>query len=119
VEAWAERERRRRQAWLDGPSEEEKERWARRQRRRRRSHDDWDDRPVDRRRDDDDDEDDEDLRDRADRLRREAILAAEGALDYAMRWPFRAWSHLVRAGRDWEDEDFQPRRRRRISYYDD
>ena len=34
VEAWAERERRRRAAWLAGPGEEEKADWARRYRRR-------------------------------------------------------------------------------------
>ncbi|HJQ31320.1 MAG TPA: hypothetical protein VJ866_04025 [Pyrinomonadaceae bacterium] len=31
VEEWAERERRRRQAWLEGPSEEERHEWARRE----------------------------------------------------------------------------------------
>src|SRR3712207_5739425 len=34
---WAERERRRRRAWLDGPSEDERIAWARRERRRRSS----------------------------------------------------------------------------------
>jgi len=34
VDAWAERERRRREAWLAGPSEDEKRDWARRKRRR-------------------------------------------------------------------------------------
>ena len=32
IEAWAARERQRRQQWLDGPSEEEKQQWARQQR---------------------------------------------------------------------------------------
>jgi hypothetical protein len=35
VDAWAEEERRRRQAWLNGPSDFEKQRWARREGRRR------------------------------------------------------------------------------------
>lgn len=34
IEAWADRERGRRQAWLAGPTEEEKHEWARRYRRR-------------------------------------------------------------------------------------
>ncbi len=34
IAAWAQRERRRRQAWLAGPGEEEKQEWARRYRRR-------------------------------------------------------------------------------------
>ena len=144
VEAWAERERRRREEWVAGPTEEEKLEWSRSQRRRRRDDDDDYDyvlRPAGfrRRRDDDggewlwnpmmpflmppaprrrrsrDEEDDSVAR----RLSREAVQAAEGALDMAANWPYRAWSNLVRRGRDWEEDDYEPSRPRRIRYRDD
>lgn len=144
VDAWAERERRRREEWLAGPTEEEKLEWSRRQRRSRSRYDDEDDlyfRPAGfrRRRDEDgrewlwnpmmpflmlpaprrgrtrDEEDDSVAR----RLSREAVQAAEGALDLAANWPYRAWSNLVRQGRDWEEGDYEPSRPRRIRYRDD
>ena len=37
VEEWAEREKKRREAWLAGPSEAEKREWRRRQRGRQRA----------------------------------------------------------------------------------
>ena len=120
VEAWAERERRRRQAWLDGPSEDEKIAWARGERRRRRDRDEsWWERPwregLSRGRSTDlDDEDDV-----ASRLSREAWLATEGAVEALVNLPFRMWSRLVDAGRDWEEEEYYPRRRRRIRYRDE
>src|SRR3954449_6827125 len=42
VAAWAEREKKRRQAWLEGPNEEERQAWAdaERQRRKRQYRDD-------------------------------------------------------------------------------
>src|SRR5687767_6848473 len=36
IAAWAERERKRRQAWLEGPDEEEKQEWAEAERKRRK-----------------------------------------------------------------------------------
>jgi hypothetical protein len=143
VDAWASRERRRREEWLKGPTEEEKSEWARRERRHRDR--DRDDEPSYRstgfrrrrdedgreyywnpmapflvipapRRDRDRDRDDDD--DVTRRMSREAIQAAEGALDLAVNWPFRAWSNLVRRGRDWEEGDYEPSRPRRIRYRD-
>jgi hypothetical protein len=133
VEAWAERERRRREAWLAGPSEDEKYRYARGERRYRRDDGGgrWYDRYGDdrdriwdvdwwlgRRRDRDsrDDDYDETV---YDRVTRDAIYAAEGAMDMLASGPFRAFSRLVRNGRDWEEDDYRPRRPRRIRYNDD
>jgi hypothetical protein len=41
ADAWAARERRRRESWLAGPSEDEKRDWARREREQRRSRSDY------------------------------------------------------------------------------
>ena len=95
VEEWAAHQRQRRQAWLDGPTAEEKAAWARRERERRMFEregtlvrggvrDSWGflPRPV-----------------------REMQLAAEGALILLLHLsPRRAFDRLVRAGREWEEE---------------
>jgi hypothetical protein len=131
VDAWAERERRRREEWVAGPTEDEKIDWARSERRRRRRCDDdyyydrWD-RPLSRYWDRywgrDSDRYDRDC-DReesiASRMMRDTMYAAEGAADMLINGPYRAWSRMVRNGRDWEDDDFEPRRPRRIRYRDD
>ena len=119
VEAWAERERQRRQAWLNGPTDEERLEWSRRERARRLARleyeagsragtgagPEYD--PYEERR----------------RLERryllEARLAAEGLGVLLATWPFRLMAEMVSAGRDWEEQSLRPPRRRGVSLYDD
>jgi hypothetical protein len=112
VEAWAERERRRRAAWVEGPSDEEKELWAERRRHRRAGYQrsggprgDFDDGPG--------------FDPFVQRYYRDMQLAAEGMVNWMSNWPFRLFASLVRAGQDWEEASFRPRRRRRIAPFDD
>lgn len=107
VEAWAERERRRRQKWAEGPTEEEKMAWALREHRRRSARAGDSDKPAD------------SGERRMRRASREAELAAVGAWDLFMEFPWRVWDTLVDEGREREAEAFSARRRRRVRYYDD
>jgi len=82
IRAWAERERRRREAWLQGPTDEERAEFARRERERRLLEM----------------EDDQAAMARATRRRRsygrytrETQLAAEGAMSLIWRWSRRSW----------------------------
>jgi hypothetical protein len=104
LEEWADQERRRRAAWLNGPTPEERAIFARQERERRLA----------------------DLggtsRDRFRRglhYPREAQLAAEGAMSILLRWSRRTMAELVEAGREWEDELSGPRRRSRVPLDDD
>jgi hypothetical protein len=104
IDAWAAQERQRREAWLRGPTEEQKAAWARRERERRllergvvlgrggRSPSDV-----------------------AQRYVREAQLAAEGAMSVMLNLSLSdLFDQLVEAGRQWEDEfTSQPQRRPR------
>src|SRR5215510_1181602 len=86
VDEWAARERRRREAWLNGPTQEERAAWARLERTRRR-----------------DVLDQQEAAEAArlkGRYRREAQLAAEGAVSLFWQWSRRGLDYLVRAGRD-------------------
>jgi hypothetical protein len=108
IDAWVAKERERRQAWLNGPSEEEREAYALRLRQRRLA--------------DTFDEGEAMLTDtvkRGMRLGREGQLAAEGALALLYRFSRRTYAELVRAGREWEEETSLPRRRRRVSMDDE
>jgi hypothetical protein len=98
IEAWAARERERRQAWLEGPTEDERAAWARSERARRRAE--------------------LRLQARASEVARlgrhygrKGQLAAEGALSILLGWTRKTLDELVRAGREWEDEAVKPRRR--------
>jgi len=53
------------------------------------------------------------------RYSREMVLAAEGALYWAVRWPFELMAGLVQAGRKFEEEYYRPTTKRRISLHDD
>lgn len=53
------------------------------------------------------------------RYRREAQLAVEGAVWWAITWPFQLMSTLVNAGRKWEEDYFQPAPRRRVPLEDE
>ena len=108
IDAWVAKERERRQAWLNGPTAEEREAYALRLRQRRLA--------------DTFDEGEAMLTDgvkRGMRLGREGQLAAEGALALIYRYSRRTYAELVRAGREWEEETSLPRRRRRVSMDDE
>jgi len=107
IDAWVAKERERRQAWLNGPTPEEREAYALRLRQRRLA--------------DTFDEGEAMLTDsvkRGMRLGREGQLAAEGAVALMYRYSRRTFAELVRAGREWEEETSLPRRRRRVSMDD-
>jgi hypothetical protein len=104
INAWAGRERARRRAWLEGPTEEEKQRWIRSERGGI-----WGDVPSG-------PEIDSELLDVADRVLREADLATKGSLVALTRAPFAIWSYLVRSGRRFEDDFYQPPPRRLVRF---
>jgi hypothetical protein len=108
VEAWADRERQRRRAWLEGPTAEEREEYARRHRERRLT---------------DLGADIDDRLGGGTRIRmpspRDAQLIAEGAMSVMWKWSKRQLESLERAGRDWEDEVTAQRRRKRVPLDDE
>jgi hypothetical protein len=108
IDAWAARERQRREAWLNGPSEEERAAYAQqlRQRRLAEAFDEGEHRLE------------ETVRTGL-HYGREAQLAAEGAVTLFYRWSRRTMAELVRAGREWEEDTALPRMRRRVSMDDD
>ena len=108
IDAWVARERARRQAWLDGPSEEERQAYAQRLHHRRLADafDDGETRLA------------EGVRTGV-RYGREGQLAAEGAMNLFYRWSRRTMAELIRAGREWEEETSLPNRRRRVSLDDE
>ena len=126
VEAWAERVRLGRRAWMDGPTEEEKLRWQRRERRRRSARTglnaesgfDYSDQtplnPYEERLH---------LQHRyaadARRYAGDVRLATEGLGVLIATWPFRALANLVVTGREWEEEILRPAGRRCIPFGDD
>lgn len=108
IDAWAARERARREAWLSGPTEEERAAYARRARQRRLA--------------DTFDEGEERIEHgvrQGLRYGRDTQLAAEGAMLTLYRWYRRTFHELVKAGRAWEEETALPNRRRRISLDDE
>lgn len=108
IAEWAERERKRREAWLSGPTAEERAAFARRERERRLAELG--------------DERDANLAERERFVRRygrETQLAAEGALSLIWGWSRRSFEELVRAGRDWEADSAKTERRRRVPLDDE
>jgi len=108
IDAWVERERQRRQAWLAGPSDEERDAYADRLRRRNLAD----------RFGEGEERLNESLRVGV-RYSREAQLAAEGAVALLYRFTRRTFAELVEAGRQWEEETSLPPRRRRVSIDDE
>lgn len=104
IDNWVTKEHARREAWLAGPTEDEKRRWMRREagsvREERADLTTLD----------------SDIVDMADRLLREADLATKGSVAALARAPLAIWSYLVRAGRTFEDELYQPPPRRRVRF---
>jgi len=110
IDSWAERERQRRRAWLEGPSDQERDDWASSERRRRR----WRQRlPVV------DEDDVAEGRRIADRWQRDAELILTGIAGRLVESPFSLLGYLAREGREFEDEFDVPRRRRRRASADD
>jgi hypothetical protein len=108
INAWAERERARRQAWLAGPNEDERAQYAAhlRQRRLAETFDEGEAMLQERMR-------------QGLRYGRDAQLATEGAISLFFRWSQRTFAELVKAGRDWEEETNLPRIARRVRMDDD
>jgi hypothetical protein len=107
VAAWAERERKRRQAWLEGPNEEDKQAWtdAERKRRKRQYREELLDIDLF-------DIDLEDGRRFADRM-------MAGFTNRIVDTPLRKLSDLLREGRSVESREREPLRRRRRVYPDE
>ena len=108
IDAWVARERARRQAWLNGPTEDERSAYANRLRHRRLA-DAFDQGET---------RIEEGVRTGV-RYGREGQLAAEGAMSLLYRWSRRTMAELIRAGREWEEETSLPNRRRRVSMDDE
>jgi hypothetical protein len=111
VAAWAEREKKRRQAWLEGPNEEEKQIWAdaERQRRKRQYREDLLDIDLF-------DIDLDEGRRMADRM---ADRMMAGFKDRMVETPLRKLGDLLREGRNSESRSREPLRRRRRVHPDD
>jgi hypothetical protein len=108
IDAWAARERKRREAWVTGPSDEERAEYAQHLKHRRlaSTFDEGEARIADTVR-------------TGVRYGRETQLAAEGAVALLYRYSRRSFAELVRAGREWEEETSLPTRRRRVSMDDE
>ena len=108
IDAWVVRERARRKAWLEGPSEEERADYASHLRRRRlaETFDEGELLIQERMR-------------QGLRYSREAQLAAEGAMTLLYRWSRQTFAELIKAGREWEEETALPQARRRVSMDDE
>jgi hypothetical protein len=114
IEAWAEREHKRRQAWLEGPSESERQEWARLERRRRiREHHDYpeywslDAELAEGRR-------------ITDRWQRDLAFALTGVVSRLVESPYRILGSLIREGRERESEHYAPKGRKpRVRLDDD
>jgi len=106
VEEWAQREKKRREAWLAGPSEDEKREWIERQRHLKELRElygvsDHPDRALERQLER--------------RLRRDAYLARAGILDMLVHSPSRLGAKLIRSGLDAQYEYYtEPTFRRRL-----
>jgi hypothetical protein len=108
IDEWVAREKQRRQAWLDGPSADERAAYASRLRQRRlaEAFDEGEHRIE------------ESVR-LGLHYGRDAQLAAEGAMTLFYRWSRRTLAELVKAGREWEEETALPNRRRRVPLDDE
>jgi len=108
IDAWAARERKRREEWLRGPTDEERTAYAQSLRQRRLAETfDEGERKIG------------DVARMGVRMGRETQLAAEGAVRIFYRWSRRTFDELVEAGREWEEETSLPVRRRRVPLDDE
>ncbi|HEY6569713.1 MAG TPA: hypothetical protein VIZ22_05455 [Candidatus Limnocylindrales bacterium] len=107
IDAWVAKERARRKAWLEGPSDDERAAYAQRLKSRR----------LGQVFDDGEHMIDETMR-RGLRYGREGQLAVEGGLSLMYTWSRHFFAELVKAGREWEEETAMPSRRRRVPFDD-
>ncbi len=106
VQEWAEREKKRRAAWVAGPSEGEKREWSRRQQHLRELKEHYGA---------SDEHDPELERQLERRLRRDAYLARAGIVDLLVNWPHRLGAKLIRSGLDAQYDYYtEPAFRRRV-----
>jgi hypothetical protein len=106
VEDWAEREKKRREAWLAGPTEAEKRDWRQRQR---------DIGELRELRDASDESESTLERELERRLRRDAYLVRAGIVDLLLHWPPRLGAKLIRGGLDAQYNYYtEPASRRRV-----
>jgi hypothetical protein len=105
IDEWVAQEKARRKAWLEGPTEAEREAYAKRLKNRRFAEmfDEGEHRI------------DETVR-RGLHYGREGQLAAEGAVSLMYTWSRHFFQELVKAGREWEEETAMPTRRRRVPF---
>jgi len=104
AEEWAEHEKRRREAWLAGPSEAEKREWSRRQRELGELREPYGDAP-----------DSQVERELERRLRRDLHLARAGILGLFLNFPYSVGAKLIRSGLDAQYEYYtEPASRRRV-----
>jgi hypothetical protein len=105
VEEWAEREKKRREAWLAGPNEAEKREWSLRQRHLSELRELYGA-----------NEPDSDLeRELERRLRRDAHLARAGVLGLFLNLPYSLGAKLIRSGLDAQYDYYtEPAFRRRL-----
>ena len=106
VDDWVAREKKRREEWLAGPTEDEKLEWRRRQRQLKELRELYDEL----------DEHDLALERRLERrLRRDAYLAGAGAFDWLVNLPPRLAAKLIRSGLDAQYDYYtEPASRRRV-----
>jgi hypothetical protein len=106
VEQWAEREKKRREAWLAGPSETEKREWSLRRRHLSEVRELYGA----------SDEPDSELeRELERRLRRDAHLARAGVLGLFLNLPYTLGAKLIRSGLDAQYDYYtEPAFRRRM-----
>ena len=107
IDEWVAKERARREAWLQGPTDEERAAYAKRLKNRRFAE----------MFDESEHKLDETMR-RGLHYGREGQLAAEGAVSLMYTWSRRFFAELVKAGREWEEETAMPSRRRRVPFDD-
>ena len=107
IDEWVAKERARRKAWLEGPTDEERAAYAKRLKNRRFAE----------MFDESEHKLDETVR-RGLHYGREGQLAAEGAVSLMYTWSRHFFAELVKAGREWEEETAMPSRRRRVPFDD-
>ncbi len=106
VEDWAAREKKRREAWVAGPSDAEKRDWSRHQQHIKEMREFYGA----------SDESDQELERQLERrLRRDAYLARAGIAGLLFSWPHRLGAKLIRSGLDAQYDYYtEPSSRRRV-----
>lgn len=109
AEEWAAGERRRREEWLKGPTDEEKAAWMRERGETRAAGAPFPE-PIGQ------SDEERELLELARRLARGAELVGKGSVYAFARAPLAAFSYLIRAGRAFDDELANPPRKGRVPF---